>query len=459
MEMKKCSRLRSAVFASEVLEGEMSMTKEQEKTEGIAAVSGGPDSMAMLGMLLEQGIRPVVAHVNYHARPTALRDEELVRAFCEKNGLIFEKRDVQHQPEDGNFQNWARVVRYAFFEELAGKYDCSTLYIGHQKDDCIETWLMQKERGLLPVCYGLPKESRRKNLTIVRPILDLTKKEAEAWCQDHGIAWGLDESNLSDHYRRNQIRHGQVDEMTVEDKEELIRQIRQDNEALQERRKRAKAVLEACRQSSDPKKSCSYMDLLQEEDAWFILDDLISRQTGRHLSARRAREMVSQLRNSPCHFRMPDEEGQIWILERYGNRLTLDREPEEVLVRFGSLDVLKQGIEHRGSREVFLKYKEEKDPLIDCIWLQPEDFPLTLRTARPSDTLKLRYGTKKLQRHFIDRRMNRVQRKQCLVLENARKTIIFASTLGCDVNHFENGTGFCLDFETEENNGMHTAPE
>lgn len=420
------------------------MKEIHQKAEGIAAISGGPDSMAMLGLLLEEGKHPVVAHVNYHARETADRDETLVRSFCEKNGLIFEKKDVKHEPKNGNFQNWARDVRYAFFEELAEKYGCSVLYIGHQKDDCIETWLMQKERGLIPVCYGLEAESRRKNLLIKRPVLSMTKKDCENWCADHGIVWGLDESNLGDHYRRNQIRHSLLENMDDEKKNELIRQIKEDNKALQERRKHAFSVLKACRDAGPKGVPADFSPLLQEEDAWFILDALLSALCGRHFSAAGTREMVSQLKSGSCHFRIEDSEGNPWNLERYAGRLTLQKEPPEVLWRFGSLEALKRMTFYAKSGEAILRKREEGDPLIDCLWLTEDDFPVTLRTAKSSDQLQLRFGTKKLQRHFIDRKMNRVQRRQCLVVENNRKEIVFASTLGCDVQHFENGTAFCL---------------
>lgn len=424
--------------------GEREMKEKNSQPDSIAAVSGGPDSMAMLGLLLEEGKRPVVAHVNYHARETARRDEDLVRSFCEKNGLVFEKRDVKHKAADGNFQAWAREVRYAFFEELAAKYGCRLLYVGHQKDDCIETWLLQKERGLLPQWYGLPAKNRRKNLRIERPVLSMTKKDCENWCESHGVSWGLDESNLESHYRRNQIRHMLVDGMSDEQKDELIRQIEKDNEDLKSRREQAVSVLRFCQTNTEESQPADLSPILQEENAWFILDLLLSGLIGRHLSAREARELVSQLRNSPCHFFIQDKKGKPLILERYGNRLTLQREPEPVFWRFGSLPVLEQMARKNPAREALIRKKEEGDPLIDCVWLKEEDFPLTLRTARSSDVLKLRFGSKKLQRHFIDRKMNRAERKRVLVLENRQGEIIFASSLGCDVNHFENGTPFCL---------------
>ena len=81
----------------------------------IAAVSGGPDSMALLDMLVKEGFKPVICHVNYHKRETSNRDEEIVRRYASKYNLTVK---VLHATDEtsGNFQNWAREFRYNFFK-------------------------------------------------------------------------------------------------------------------------------------------------------------------------------------------------------------------------------------------------------------------------------------------------------------------------------------------------------
>ena len=60
-----------------------------KKETYIIGVSGGPDSMALLDMCKKQGYSLVVAHMNYQKRDSALRDEEIVRKYCEENGKSY----------------------------------------------------------------------------------------------------------------------------------------------------------------------------------------------------------------------------------------------------------------------------------------------------------------------------------------------------------------------------------
>ncbi|WP_303972301.1 tRNA lysidine(34) synthetase TilS, partial [Faecalicoccus pleomorphus] len=136
--------------------------------QGIVACSGGPDSMALLAKLCDKKV--IVAHVNYHKRDTADRDEQIVRNFCDQHHLpLFVYAPKQEKA--GNFQSWARQVRYDFFVELALKYHIDTIYVAHQKDDLLETYFFQKQRHMLCETYGLKVESMYKGIRICRPLL------------------------------------------------------------------------------------------------------------------------------------------------------------------------------------------------------------------------------------------------------------------------------------------------
>ena len=109
----------------------------------LVAVSGGSDSMALLDMLYKNGENLVVCHVNYDVRESALRDEEIVRKYCEKRNIKLEVlKGFVYDKKDGNFENWARVIRYNFFKEMYKKYNCKYLYVGHNLDDLLETYFI-----------------------------------------------------------------------------------------------------------------------------------------------------------------------------------------------------------------------------------------------------------------------------------------------------------------------------
>lgn len=83
----------------------------------LVAVSGGPDSMALMDYLERQDVDYVVCHVNYRHRPTADRDENIVRQWCKEHNR--EIRVLYPVYTKGNFEGWARDVRYQFFKDTA----------------------------------------------------------------------------------------------------------------------------------------------------------------------------------------------------------------------------------------------------------------------------------------------------------------------------------------------------
>ena len=81
----------------------------------LIAVSGGPDSMALLDIVRNKKKYIEVAHVNYHKRDSAINDEKLVRRYCRKYKIKFHLLDVYPDEVKGNFQSYARDKRYEFF--------------------------------------------------------------------------------------------------------------------------------------------------------------------------------------------------------------------------------------------------------------------------------------------------------------------------------------------------------
>ena len=121
--------------------------KIKPNSKYVAAVSFGPDSMALLHMLIMMNVDVSVAHVNYHKRPESDFEEESLRKFCKENNVPIEVLDLKGQKADKNFQDWARKVRYEFFINLSEKVHAEAVFVAHQEDDVIETYLMQKNRG------------------------------------------------------------------------------------------------------------------------------------------------------------------------------------------------------------------------------------------------------------------------------------------------------------------------
>ena len=191
------------------------------------AISGGPDSMALLNMCFEKGINCVVAHVNYKKRESANRDELLVKKYCEKRNIkMFTLYPVYEQ---GNFQKWARDVRYSFFSDIVKENKLDCVLVAHHLDDLIETYLIQLKRCTIPSYYGIKKETTIKGVLINRELLNLSKKDLIDYCESSNVPYGIDESNLTMDYTRNFIRHNIVEKMSDQEKIDMISEIKLKN--------------------------------------------------------------------------------------------------------------------------------------------------------------------------------------------------------------------------------------
>ena len=149
--------------------------------KAVVAVSGGSDSLALLDILFHKNAYElVVCHVNYNYRDSSVRDEKLVKEYCDKNKIKCYILNVNSKEEkSGNFEDWARVKRYKFFKEIYDKENCDCLFVGHHKEDCLETYLLQKERGAIVECYGLAQETNLQGMKVIRPLLEYNKKDLE----------------------------------------------------------------------------------------------------------------------------------------------------------------------------------------------------------------------------------------------------------------------------------------
>lgn len=176
----------------------------------IVAVSGGPDSMLLLNLLLElkslKKINLVCAHVNHNVRVESHNEATFVAQFCKKNDIIFEMMKIENYDKE-NFHSEARTKRYKYFEEMVSKYNSKYLFTAHHGDDLIETILMRIVRGSTLYGYsGFSKISDMNGYKLIRPLVNVTKEQILKYCADNKIEYVVDHSNQSDKYTRNRFR-------------------------------------------------------------------------------------------------------------------------------------------------------------------------------------------------------------------------------------------------------------
>ena len=385
----------------------------------VLGVSGGPDSMALLDLCYKEGLSIVVAHVNYQKRDTALRDEMIVKEYCEKNEIpVFVLK--QEKTCVGNFQAFARVERYRFYKELMDKFHGQAVLLAHHLDDHLETYMMQKQRKSCPDYYGIKDELVLFDCKIIRPLMMYTKQDLLAYCIQQKVPYGFDESNFSNDYTRNQIRHQYIDRMSRKEKEELACQIERENEALQKQREITHAFLSTWDHSVSS--LCMHSEQQQKE----YLRTWIKEEINYPISDKLVSELVSLLKS--------DKNIQTSIhpeyrLEKEYGKLHLSKK-EEVAYSYTFTSV----------QPFTCPYfcLQEQGASTEALTLKEEDFPLTIRNALKGDEIKLRFGTKKLNRWFIDRKIPSWERRRWPVVVNAQQRVILVPQIGCDIEHFSN---------------------
>ena len=175
----------------------------------LAAVSGGVDSMVLLRLLHDAEINIAAAHCNFGLRGDESNlDEAFVRDEMDKLGIQCRVKHFDtsaYADQNGlSIQMAARDLRYRWFHELSAQEGFDAIAIAHNRDDRIETLLINLARGT--GIHGL-SSIKPKNGKIIRPLLFASRKEIEDYAKTHGVSFREDSSNATDKYARNYIRH------------------------------------------------------------------------------------------------------------------------------------------------------------------------------------------------------------------------------------------------------------
>lgn len=189
----------------------------------VVAVSGGPDSVCLLHILLQLqkklAVKLYVAHLNHKLRgPESDADAAYVADLARKFSVpaIIETVDVaayHKKKRGGSLEESARELRYAFLARAAKSVGASKVAVGHTRDDNVETVVLHLLRGtgtgglrgLVP-SSTLQLDKDTPPITIIRPLLELSRNETAAYCQEHKLSPRTDSSNFSLQPLRNRVR-------------------------------------------------------------------------------------------------------------------------------------------------------------------------------------------------------------------------------------------------------------
>lgn len=182
----------------------------------VVAVSGGPDSTALLLACLALRLRRkresarmtvIAAHVHHHLRDAADDDARHVTDLCERFGVPLHIKHVQPGELKGNVSANARRLRYQALAEVARSVGAEHIAVAHHAEDQLETMIMAMCRGAGARGLAAMRSARRMgDVTIVRPLLGVLKRDCEEMCRRAGVEWRDDSTNRDVSRRRARLR-------------------------------------------------------------------------------------------------------------------------------------------------------------------------------------------------------------------------------------------------------------
>jgi len=181
----------------------------------VVAVSGGPDSTALLHLLAdlrdECALTLHVAHLNHGLRPDAGADAEFVRKLAAALRIpsSIETADVRAlaSAERRSVEDAGRQARYAFFARTAAAVGASRVATAHTRDDQVETVAMRLLQGAAwDALAGIPEARPLGSVTVIRPLLEATRTGILEYLRARGIAWRDDPTNRDQRILRNWVR-------------------------------------------------------------------------------------------------------------------------------------------------------------------------------------------------------------------------------------------------------------
>ncbi len=180
----------------------------------IVGVSGGSDSVALLHLLYDLrhglGITLHVAHYNHNLRLSAKTDQRFVESLAQKFHLSYDTATWSNPPNKnskGSLEELAREQRLKFFSSLVKKNPAWKIALAHTEDDLAETVLMRILRGTgLQGLRSILPRTTLNGLTVIRPLLGISKNEILDYLKKHHLRFRQDPMNKDLDFFRNKIR-------------------------------------------------------------------------------------------------------------------------------------------------------------------------------------------------------------------------------------------------------------
>ena len=386
----------------------------QPGEEVVCAVSGGADSVALLFALYllkeKLQIRLSAAHFNHHLRGAESdQDQAFVEEFCSRYDIPLYKGGAAVETGPKGLEAAARDARYGYLKTLPGR-----IATAHTADDNAETVLMHLIRGTgLKGLGGIAPKSGK----LIRPMLTVTRQEVMAFLQEWNLPHVEDQSNHTDQFLRNRLRHhvmpllSQENPRLAENVSAMAMQLRQEEHYL-----------------SRQVELTDRVSVLREMDPALRNRALESflRQQGVKEPQREQIQLLKCLvfsNNPSARGAFP---GRVTIGREYDRLLRLPQQeaPDTAQLTLGSQKLPQWKLEIHVSQAQSLEQGKT------VFTVQPEG-KIVVRSRLPGDRIRLPGGSKTLKKLFIDEKIPAWERPFLPVLADEKGVL---AVVGIGVN-------------------------
>ena len=418
----------------------------------VVGVSGGPDSVALLHVLLKfsskYSLRLGVAHLNHSLRQDdSDRDADFVSDLAKKFNLpcYIKKEDIcKYKLEKKlSLEEAARHVRYSFFNQVAEDKQFNKIALGHHSDDNAELVLMNLFRGSGPLgLSGIPKVRNRK---IIRPLIELKRDELIDFLHKNELKYVSDTSNRDTRYIRNRIRHNLIPLLKTSYNPKIIDTLN-----------RLASIV-----STEEEWMDGIILLAFKQTVLSIENDNVTLSVPRlcdeHLAVQRRiiRKAIATIKGDLRRIRFSHIDSALGLLESRSahgnldlpNRITIQRSGGILIVTRQKNALRYLDVKSARAPTTAFTYKIEKPGsiFIEEIGMHvrftemvvkdlPDlsrsgqetaffdwdsiSFPMVLRNFQPGDRFKPLgvMGTQKVKKYFIDKKVSKAERAKCAIL-------------------------------------------
>ncbi|AMC11700.1 tRNA(Ile)-lysidine synthetase [Lutibacter profundi] len=395
----------------------------------LIAISGGIDSTVLADLFYQLNFSISLAHCNFMLRgKESKKDEQFVKELGDKLKIptfIIQFETKKYALENGiSTQMAARDLRYNWFQKITQQNNIDFILTAHQKDDVIETFIINLTRGTgLDGLTGIPEI----NGNIIRPLLPFDRNDILIYATKNKLQWREDQSNSSLRYVRNKIRH-KIVPVLKELNPSLLDTFQNTLENLKESKQIIKDCIQNVKQKvitthnnemhfniSELKKLSNpkiYLyELLKEYGftAWNDVDDLLNAQSGKQLLSKthrllkdRAVLILTNLSNT--------EESGVFEIKENTSKITFP-----IQLEFEKIEIPFDTKKHQNKIFNELISTETNTISIDFNKLT---YPLILRKKRKGDYF---YpiglgGKKKISKFFKDQKLSLIDKENMWLL-------------------------------------------